>query len=181
MYSLSSIRMVIEIIHEEASFILSCSQFSITSHHSSHCWANYASGCTTDYLSPYTLGSFSNDDGDGSENVTKAKDLISTTTTLHVHHAFLYISLRSLHEATTWKSLISRFMEQVTSDNEFFLLFQNLSVVPKKLTPGKFSYIWHFQEIGMSATKFEKGRIHFKSDVFATVAVVNAKARYCQF
>ena len=31
------------------------SQFSITSHHSSHCWANYASDCITDHLSPCTL------------------------------------------------------------------------------------------------------------------------------
>ena len=59
-----------------------------------------------------------------------------------------------------------------------FFLFQNLSVVPKKLTPGKFSHIWHFQEIGISATKFEKARIHFKSDVFAAVAVVDAKVFY---
>ena len=80
----------------------------------------------------------------------------------HVHHAFLYISLRSLHDYG------------VKIPN--FFLFQNLSVVPKKLTPGKFSYIWHFQVIGMSATKFEKARIRFKSDIFAAVAVVNAKA-----
>ena len=66
----------------------------------------------------------------------------------------------------------------LTSDNDFLFVFQNLSVVPKKLTPGKFSHIWHFQEIGISATKFEKARIHFKSDVFAAVAVVNAKVFY---
>ena len=28
---------------------------------------------------------------------------------MHVHHAFLYISLSSLHDATTWKYPISRF------------------------------------------------------------------------
>ena len=37
-----------------------------------------------------TVGSFSNDDGDSSENVKKSNR--SKTTTLHVHHAFLYIS-----------------------------------------------------------------------------------------
>ena len=31
----------------------------------------------------------------------------------------------------------------------------------------------------MSATKFEQTRIHFKSDFFAGVAVVDAKAPYC--
>ena len=44
------------------------------------------------------LGSFSNDDGDGNEDVKKAIGLLSKTTTLHVHHAFLYISLPSLHD-----------------------------------------------------------------------------------
>ena len=43
------------------------------------------------------LGSFSNDDGDGSEDVKKAIGLLRKTTSLHVHHAFLYISLPSLH------------------------------------------------------------------------------------
>ena len=44
------------------------------------------------------LGSFSNDDGDGSENVKKAIGLLSKTTTLHVHHPFLYISLPPLQD-----------------------------------------------------------------------------------
>ena len=44
------------------------------------------------------LGSFSNDDGDGNQDVKKAIGLLRKTTTLHVHHAFLYISLPSLHD-----------------------------------------------------------------------------------
>ena len=45
-------------------------------------------------------GSFSNDDGDGDGNqdVKKAIGLLRKTTTLHVHHAFWYISLPSLHD-----------------------------------------------------------------------------------
>ena len=43
-----------------------------------------------------SLGSLSNDDADGNENGQKAIGLISKTTTLHVHHTFLYISLPSL-------------------------------------------------------------------------------------
>ena len=39
-----------------------------------------------------TLGSFSNDDGDGSETVKTAIGLLNKKTGLHVHHAFLYIS-----------------------------------------------------------------------------------------
>ena len=38
-----------------------------------------------------------NYDGDGKENVKKAIVLMSKTTTLHLHHAFLFISLLSLH------------------------------------------------------------------------------------
>ena len=39
------------------------------------------------------IGSFSND-----ENVKKHNRLFSKTITLHVHHAFLYISMPSLHD-----------------------------------------------------------------------------------
>ena len=42
-------------------------------------------------------GSFSNDDGDGNQDVKKVIGLLRKTITLHVHHAFLYISLPSLH------------------------------------------------------------------------------------
>ena len=45
-----------------------------------------------------TLGSFSNDDGDGNQDVKKAIGSLRKTTTLHMHHAFLYISLLSLHD-----------------------------------------------------------------------------------
>ena len=41
-----------------------------------------------------------NDDGDVNENGKKAigLDMTRKTTTLHVHHAFLYISFPSLHD-----------------------------------------------------------------------------------
>ena len=45
-----------------------------------------------------SVGSFSNDDGDGNKNVKKAISLLSKTTSLHVHYAFLYISLPVLHD-----------------------------------------------------------------------------------
>ena len=50
----------------------------------------------------------------------------------------------------------------------------NLSAVLKKSTPGKFAYTYHFQQIRINATKIEKSGIHFKTDVFAAVAVVDA-------
>ena len=54
----------------------------------------------------------------------------------------------------------------------------NLSAILRTSNLGKFAYIWHFQQIGINAIKFkfEKTRIHFKSDVLAAVAVVDAKA-----
>ena len=50
-------------------------------------------------------------------------------------------------------------------------------MVPKNSSPGpgKFEYIRHFQQIGINATKSEKTLIHFKSDVFPAIAVVDAK------
>jgi len=57
------------------------------------------------------------------------------------------------------------------------LLFSlNLSVVLKKSTPGKFTYTCHFQQTGINVTNIEKTGIHFKTDIFAAVAVVDAKA-----
>ena len=47
-----------------------------------------------------------------------------------------------------------------------------------KSTPGKFANTCHFQQIGINATKIEKAGIHFKTDVFAAVAVVDAKVPY---
>ena len=46
----------------------------------------------------WSLGSLSNDDSDGNQDVKKAIGLLRKTTTLHVHHAFLYISSPSLHD-----------------------------------------------------------------------------------
>ena len=64
------------------------------------------------------------------------------------------------------------------SHDESLFLSLNLSALLKKSTPEKFTYIWHFQQIGINATKIEKTGIHFKTDVFTAVAVVDAKAPY---
>ena len=42
--------------------------------------------------------SFSNNNGDSNENFKKAIGLLSKTANLHMYHAFLYISLLSLHD-----------------------------------------------------------------------------------
>ena len=46
----------------------------------------------------FLIGTLRSKDADGNENVKKTKGLISKTTTLHVHHAFLYISFLFLHD-----------------------------------------------------------------------------------
>ena len=61
------------------------------------------------------LGSLSKGNGDGNEDGKKKQwILIGKTTTLLVHHAFLYMYILYRHcTTTTWKCLISRFMEDV--------------------------------------------------------------------
>ena len=88
------------------------------------------------------IGCFSNDDGYGNENVKKEIGLISKKTTLHVHHAFLYISLPSLHDYDV-KFPDARFKlwRTKTHDDEFFFLLLNLGSVPKNSIPRKFTYI----------------------------------------
>ena len=48
----------------------------------------------------HLLGSFSNDDGDGKEDVKKAISLLRKTTTSHVHHAFCTFLYRSCTTTT---------------------------------------------------------------------------------
>ena len=71
-------------------------------------------------------------------------------------------------------------MENANKRRRISFLFLSLSPVPKKSTPVKFAHISHFQWTGINETKIEKTWIHFKSDVFAAVAVVDAKAPYCR-
>ena len=93
-----------------------------------------------------------------------------------MHHAFLYIFLPILHDYDVKMPNFTFYGRgTLTSDDEIFFPFLNVSAVPKKSRPGKFAYIRHFQRIGMNATKFQKTLIHFKRDVLAAVAVVNAK------
>ena len=44
------------------------------------------------------LGTLRSNDADDNENIKKTIGLISKTTTLHVHHTFLFISFPFLHD-----------------------------------------------------------------------------------
>ena len=67
-----------------------------------------------------SVESFSNDDGDGNENVKKAIGLLSKTTSLHVHHAFLYISLPLLHHYDMKMPSFTFYGGRKTSDDKLF-------------------------------------------------------------
>ena len=93
-----------------------------------------------------------------------------------MHHAFLYISLPSLHDNDVKMPNCKFYGGRKQATTNLFFLSLNLSAVLKKSTPGKFGYNYNSQQTGINATKIEKTGIHFKTDVFAAVAVVDAKA-----
>ena len=90
------------------------------------------------------LGSFSNDDGDGNS-------LISKTTTLHVHHTF-FTFLCCHCTTTTWKCLMSRFMENVNKERRTFLSVSKLESRPQEINSSEtrshftFSVNWNKRE-----------------------------------
>ena len=67
-------------------------------------------------------------------------------------------------------------MEAINKRLRSFLSLPKLESSPQEINSGTFAYTLHFQQFGITLTKFEKTQIHFKSEVFAKVAVVNAKA-----
>ena len=80
----------------------------------------------------------------GNENVQNIIGLMSKTITLHEHHTFLTFLCR-FYTNTTWKGLISRFMENVNKC------------------------------VGIIALKAERTQIHFLSDVLVAVASLDLK------
>ena len=69
-------------------------------------------------------------------------------------------------------------MEDVNKRRRISFLSPKLSALLRKLTPGKFAFLSHSQQIGINPTKIEKTGIHFKTDLFTAVAVVDFKALY---
>ena len=123
-------------------------------------------------LSP---GSFSNDNSDSNKSVKTVIGLLRKQTSLHMLFCTFVCHCGT---TTMWKCLISHFMEDVNKRWGNFL-FPNLRVVPKKSSPGKVAYIRHFQWIIWNKhDEVWKTLIHFKSDVFIVVAVVDARTPY---
>jgi len=84
--------------------------------------------------------------------------LIGKTTTLHVHHAFLYISLPALHDYDLKMTnfMFCRGMEHKTTT--FFFFSWTLILSFRIQLQKKKSKIWRYR---ISALKFEAARLHF--------------------
>ena len=83
-------------------------------------------------------------DKTATKNFNKTIGWISTITTLHVHHAFIFAFLCHFCTTTTWRCLILRFMDNVNKQrrNLFFFSLLNLDMVSWNSTPFGFAYIW---------------------------------------
>ena len=73
---------------------------------------------------------------------------------------------------TTWKCLISRFVEDGNTGQQLSFSFLELWYSPSELNCQKIANIWRIKRDGKSAIKFEAARIHFLSDVFVAFSVV---------
>ena len=62
-------------------------------------------------------------------------------------------------------------MEYVKKQRRNVVLFLNLDIVPRNLTPGGFAYIWQSKWFGIIAIKTERTQIHF----LVAVASLNLK------
>ena len=119
-------------------------------------------------------GNLSNDDGDVNENGKKAVAYVGKTTTLHVHVAFLYISLPSLHDYDVNLPNFT-FCQGREHKATTFFFFSWTSIQSLRIQLQKKDYIWRIEWDGISATEVESARIHFlKSGVFVAVAAVVA-------
>ena len=110
-----------------------------------------------------TIGTLRCDDSNGNETVTNNR-FNEQNKTLHVHHAFLYISLPSLHDYNVKMPNCTFYggRKLVTSDDEIFLLFVNLHMVLRNSTPAEFTYIWQSRYIAIIPIKILTLEFTFK-------------------
>ena len=112
-------------------------------------------------------------DGDDNENVKKEISWIGKTTTRHVHHAFLYISLPSLHDCNGKMPNFTIYGERKLVTAKFsFSFYQYLNMVLRNSTQKEFACLWRSKWVGVIAIEIERTQIHFLSDLFVAVAVV---------
>lgn len=66
-------------------------------------------------------------------------------------------------------------MKDVKTTQRVLKFFLKLDTVLQTLTPEKFVNIWQIERNGIRAKRFKAARIHFLSDVFAAVVVLDTK------
>ena len=106
--------------------------------------------------------------------------MISKTTTLHVNHACLYISLPFLHDYDVEIPNLT-FCGDVKKrpiDDEISFLSLKQSMVLTNSAPGGFACILKIESkwLGIVAMKAKRTQIHFLSYVFAAVSSSDLKA-----
>ena len=82
---------------------------------------------------------------------------------------FLYISCRFC-TTTTWKCLISRFMENVNKQRRNFISLSELVYGPLKFNFRRVAYILQSKWVGIIAIKTERTQILLLSDILVAVA-----------
>ena len=105
----------------------------------------------------------------GHEKVQKAIAWQGKTTTLHVHQAFLYISLPSLHDYHV-KMPNFTFCEGQKQAMRKFCFSLWLDMVDRNSAPEEFACIWQSKRVEITIIETEKMWIHFSCDVFVAVS-----------
>ena len=116
----------------------------------------------------------SNDDGNGNENGKKAISLDWQNNFARASRSFCTFLCRHF-TTTTWKCLISRFVENVNARLNDFLFFFFWTSIPQSFRiqlQKKLPTFWRIERDGISAIKFEAvAWLNVSSDVFVAVAV----------
>ena len=120
--------------------------------------------------------SFSNDDGDGNENVKKRNcSYLSKTTTFYAHHTFLYISLSSLQDDD---------VKVLNLNLLIFVSFPKLGCVPQEINSWKillhltFSANWNkCKKFWKNANSFYKWRLLLPSPSFIVKLHIDSRNR----
>ena len=90
------------------------------------------------------------------------------TKTLHVHHAFLYISLPSLHDYHV-KIPNFTFCEGRKQAMTKFSFLMNLDMVDRNSAPEEFACIWQSKWVGIITIETDKMWVQSSCDVFVVV------------
>ena len=89
-----------------------------------------------------------------------------------MHHAFLYISLSSLHDYNVKMPNFTFCGGRKRATTKFFFLSLNLDMVVRNVAPEEFSCILQSKPVEIIGIEIERTRIHFLGRVFVAVAVV---------